>query len=226
VLKASAAMTGGVEEAFRELQAVAQRVDGPEWIAILADADDRDEILSRLFEVALFAADIVVVSGIIIDKDGQTVRWSGGVFTSEDITVDLYFGTRFSESGYHGQLYCQRCVDVAAPINILLRKDFVRQTLVKFDITDYLSLLVALGIEAALSGKYIAITPHARHVVSDRGECPQPVDRAGLLDKMSGLGAICRWYNPKLPSSASQAYQIIERRNAHASRFEMGGAGE
>jgi GT2 family glycosyltransferase len=219
VIYAPPEAANGVEESFHALLVAAHKVDGPEWIAILADAADREGVLSRLFEVALFDSDVVAVSGIVINKDDQTVRWAGGVFTSESTVMSVYFGTPINESGYQGQLHCQRCVDVAAPINILLRKDFIHQTLLKFGSADYLSFLVALGIQAALSKKYIAITPHVRHVTSDGEMWPVPDDRAGLLEKISELGAIGRWYNPRLPSLASQAYQIIRNRDAQAIDF-------
>jgi GT2 family glycosyltransferase len=217
VIAAPRPLIGGFDKLYGELLASAQTVDGPEWIAILTEASDREGVLSRLFEVALFDSDVVVVSGIVINNNGQTVYWSGGMFTSENTVMDLYFGRPFSESGYHGQLYCQRCVDVAAPVNVLLRKEFVRRTMAKFGTADYMSFLVALGIEAALLHKYVAVTPHVRHVMSESEVCPLPDDRGDLLGKMSGFGVIGRWYNPSLPSLASEAYQIIERRDAEPS---------
>ncbi|WP_026595821.1 glycosyltransferase [Methyloferula stellata] len=201
-------------KALVDLAALARSTEGPEWIAILGDLANRSIVLPELFAVALLDADIIAVSGLICDEKETVVRWSGGFFTSDNTILDPYIGSKLAHSGYHGQLYCQRCVDVPAPMDILLRKDFLNQTLSKFGISNYRSLMIALGIEAAAHGKYIAVTPHVRHLVPARNAFPFPDDREGLLDKAGVPGAASRWYSPNLPRLTSDAYTIQDMHQA------------
>jgi len=167
--------------------------------------------LSELFAITTLDSDVVAASGIVCDEDSERVQWSGGIFTSENTILEPYIGGPLSESGYHGQLYCQRCVDVAAPTNFIVRRDFLKRVLRKFKMTRYESLMVSLGIEAALSKKYIATTPHIKYHIPRGERFPIPDDREGLLERVEKPEHLNRWYNVNLAIFTRQSYTIQER---------------
>ena len=98
---------------------------GAEWIAILVETGDEQTVL-ELSAIALFEPRINAVCGVLIDEN-RTVNWSGGLFLPRGRILDPYNGQPFPGGGYHGELWCQRCIDVAAPVNVLIRATAVRR---------------------------------------------------------------------------------------------------
>jgi hypothetical protein len=179
------------------------------WIAILDPECDRKSVLSNLFALTLFEQRVVAAGGIVCDEKGEVVKWSGGLFASNKTVFDPYLDHPLGDSGYHGQLYCQRCVDVLAPINLLIRKETVHEVLKKFEFSRFESFTVALGIEAALSGSLVAVTPHVRFSAPSISNIQLPDDREGLLER-AVIDARClgRWYSHLMPAFSDRAFTI------------------
>jgi len=202
------AAEGGLDGAAVLGRAVAAASEA-EWIAIVADQSPEGDVLRGLFAVSLLDKRVSVVSGIVRDAEEKGVRWAGGFFMPGGLIFDPYSGTDFSRSGYHGQLYCQRCVDVAAPMNVLIRKDILHRVLLKLGprITSQ-KLVVALGLDAAANDELVCVTPHVECFV--RKSWIGPFDDQGLL-KEAEIGLTqSRWYNSELPKLTEAAYGIIK----------------
>ncbi len=152
-----------------------------EWVAIMLSPHDAGGLL-ELSAVGWLDPRIVAVSGLLTDADDLTVRWSGGLFLPGGRIIDPYAGRPFSNGGYHNQLWCQRCVDIAAPVNLLVRSDALQQAAAKLKPNagpD--ALVVTLGLEAHEQGKFIAVTPHVRGTLPENSPAALPLDRDGLL---------------------------------------------
>jgi hypothetical protein len=180
---------------------------GLDWLAILLSPRDRHALL-ELSAIALFDPRVNAVCGLLTDKDGKTVRWSGGLFVPGGRIFDPYTGSQFAEGGYHGQIWCQRCVDVPAPINLLVRSEALRRVATRLQNNAGVDdLMVLLGLDAHERGDFIAVTPHLRAVLPEASGL-LPLDRSGLLDGNSSLRDGGRWYDGRL--STDQAYAVTD----------------
>ena len=178
-----------------------------EWVAIMLSPADPGGLL-ELSAIAWLDPRVAAVSGVLTDADGVTIRWSGGLFLPGGRLLDPYYGRSFAESGYHGQLYCQRCVDVAAPVNLLMRADFLRHASARLAGTSGPEALMAiLGLEAHERNQLIAVTPLLRGNLP--ADLPLPLDREGLLLNAAGLLNGSRWYDGRL--SADEPYAVSDR---------------
>jgi hypothetical protein len=172
-----------------------------EWLAILLEPTSEDVVL-ELSAVALFEPRINAVSGILIDGN-RIVHWSGGFFLPHGRIFDPYNGRPFAEGGYHGELWCQRCVDVPAPVNVLIRAAAITRAtaLNNGSYPDSADCLMAtLGLDAHLRGEFIAITPHVQAAPpkSPKSLALPPLDRAGRLAGAAALECGSRWYDGRL----------------------------
>jgi GT2 family glycosyltransferase/SAM-dependent methyltransferase len=189
-----------------ELASLASEPD-IDWLAILLSPRDRHGLL-ELSAVALFDPRVNAVCGLLMDKDEKTIRWSGGLFVPGGRILDPCAGRQFAEGGYHGQIWCQRCVDVPAPINLLVRSKALRRAATRLkDDAGVDDLMVLLGLDAHARGDFIAITPHLRAVLPKASRL-LPLDRSGLLRGKSSLSDGGRWYDGRL--STDQAYAITD----------------
>lgn len=195
-------------DAIEKLADAARLDDGAEWLAILAGDADREEVIRDLFAVGLLSPRVSVVSGIVLDDETGRVRWAGGFFHDGGLVVDPYGGVDFkASSGYHGQLYCQRCVDVAAPANVLIRKDALLRVLAAFPGLSSSNVMAALGRDAILQDRLVCVTPHVRTGVT--GQWVGPVDTAGLGSDAETGPASSRWYSSELPFLTDSAYGVV-----------------
>jgi hypothetical protein len=171
---------------------------GVEWLAILLSPHDPRSLL-ELSAIAWLDPRIVTVSGIILDRDYQTVRWSGGLFLPNGQLFDPYADKPFSDGGHQGQLWCQRCIDVAAPVNVLIRAERLIQAAAR--ITENAGsdgLMVMLGLLAQEAGELIAVTPHVQAIVPPASLILPPLDRHGLVLGAPSLERGSRWYDGRL----------------------------
>ncbi|WP_331172914.1 glycosyltransferase [Rhodopseudomonas sp.] len=185
---------GGLDIAGLVAAAEEPEVD---WLAILLAPQDPAALL-ELSAVAWLDPRIIAVSGLLLDRDGSTLRWSGGMLLPGGAILDPYAGQQLAAGGYHGQMWCQRCVDVAAPVNLLLRGQALREA--KSSLagnTGPDQLMVTLALHAHLRRQLIAITPHLRGTVAPIGKM-LPLDRSSLLLGHPALNAGSRWYNHEL----------------------------
>jgi GT2 family glycosyltransferase len=166
---------------------------GTEWLAILADPDDQ-VTMRQLSAVALFDTRVNAVSGLLLDES-RRVRWSGGVFLPGGRLFDPFSKSSFAGGGYHGLLWCQRCVDVAAPTNVLIRSSALARA-ARSGAGSLNALMIALGLDAHRRGEFIAITPHCASIVSNASSIP--LDRAGDAIGKPELEAGSRWYDGRL----------------------------
>jgi GT2 family glycosyltransferase len=169
---------------------------GTEWIAILVGTADEQTVL-ELSAIALFEPRINAVCGVLID-DNRTVNWSGGFFLPHGRVFDPYNGQSFPDGGYHGELWCQRCVDVAAPVNVLIRVTALRRVAALSGVACADALMVMLGVDAHQRGELIAVTPHVQAPPPPKSVALPPLDRAGLLAGIPALGRGSRWYDERL----------------------------
>jgi hypothetical protein len=133
------------------------------------------------------------------------VRWSGGLFLPGGRLFDPYAGTRFSEGDYHGQLWCQRVVDVVAPTNVLIRADALQRAAARLGVRDADALMTMLGLEAQENGNFVAVTPHLRVPAAPSSLAPLPLDRLGLLLGSNALAVGSRWYDGRLEAERPYA---------------------
>ena len=171
---------------------------GVEWLAILLSPPDPRSLL-ELSAIAWLDPRIVTVSGILMDRNGQTVRWSGGLFLPNGRLFDPYAGKPFSDGGHQGQLWCQRCIDVAAPVNVLIRAKRLVQAAGRIpENAGPDGLMVMLGLLAHEAGEFIAVTPHLQDIIPPASLVLPPLDRHGLLLGAAALERGSRWYDGRL----------------------------
>jgi GT2 family glycosyltransferase len=171
---------------------------GVEWLAILLSPDDPQALL-ELSAVAWLDPRISAVSGLLTDPNGDTVRWSGGLFLPGGRLFDPYAGRRLSDGGHHGQLWRQRAVDVPAPVNVLIRaKALVRAAARIPESAGADGLMAMLGLLAHEADDFIAVTPHLRDVLPPASLVLPPLDRQGLLLGAAALERGSRWYDGRL----------------------------
>jgi hypothetical protein len=178
---------------------------GVDWLAILASPRDRRALL-ELSAVAWLDPRIVAVGGLLTDPSSNTVRWSGGVFLPGGRLFDPHAGKAFSDGGHHGQLWCQRCIDVAAPVNVLIRAKALVEAAARTPVgagSD--DLMVILGLLAHERGDFIAMTPHLRDGLRSSAGAMPPVDRNGLLLGDPALERGSRWYDARLGTDPAYA---------------------
>lgn len=177
------------------------RESGSEWIAILREPHDREALL-LLSAVAAFDPRIAAVSGLLLKRGTTEIMWSGGLFLPGGGVFDPYAGRLFAEGGYHGQLWCQRCVDIAAPVNVLLRTSVIARIAERLtDGAGADGLMVQIGIDAHERGDLVAVTPHLRaQDLRTQGGGILPLDRAGSALGSPALAAGSRWYDGRLSS--------------------------
>jgi GT2 family glycosyltransferase len=167
---------------------------GFEWIAVLLDPRNQ-RALRDLSAPALFDRQINAVCGVLLDENGL-VEWSGGVFLPGGRLFDPHAGLPITRRGYHEMLSCQRCIDVAAAVNVLIRTDTIIRVVDRFGVVDADGLMVAIGLDAAERGELISVTPHLTAVV-DRMMAP-PADRRGIVLNHPSLQNGSRWYDGRL----------------------------
>lgn len=163
-----------------------------EWVAVLNKPDDLDA-LRELSAIALFEPRILAVSGLLLSND-ETIRWSGGVFLPDGRVLDPYYKLPLAAGGDHGRLWCQRCVDFAAPANVLIRASVLREIGENQSCANAEELMVEIGRLAHENGKLVAITPH----VLGQSDIALPIDRAGRLKSWPGVTHGSRWYDGRL----------------------------
>jgi GT2 family glycosyltransferase len=167
-----------------------------EWVAII-HSKDRQHALFELSAVAHIDRRINAVSGVLID-DKCNLRWSGGLFLPGGGVFDPYSGQPFSDGGYRGTLWCQRCVDVAAPVNVLIRASALLRVAARQGVKDADSLMVMLGLDAHERNEFIAVTPHLETISPQSSLLLTPMDRAGLLKGAASIETGSRWYDGRL----------------------------
>lgn len=177
---------------------------GQLWIAILLQPEASVEALLHLSAPARLDSRVVAVSGVLLDGSGTRVAWSGGLFTQDGGLLDPYAGGALSNAGYHGQFYCQRCIDVPSPVDLLVRTDVLNKALVAAGNTaDLDAILICLALEIHAAGQFAVTTPHLRGQRPSSWPLPLPLDRKGLVAR-AAPPLVSRWYgalSPEMPYS-------------------------
>lgn len=105
-------------------------------------------------------SEVMGVSGLLSDASGDTILW-GGADLEDGELVHRHDGSSLTSGGYHGQLFCQRRVDVMAPYNMALRRDLIEALLEegawRLGPPDF---MMAAGRVAASREGFLTITPH------------------------------------------------------------------
>jgi hypothetical protein len=171
---------------------------GSDWLAILLEPHDPRGLL-ELSAVGWLDPRINAVCGLLTDPNERVVRWSGGLFLPGGRLFDPYAGKALSEGGYHTQLWCQRCIDVPAPVNVLIRSKSLIQAAARIPAgVGADGLMVMLGLAAQEDAHFIAVTPHLRDVHPPAAIAIPPMDRHGLLLGAPALEKGSRWYDGRL----------------------------
>jgi hypothetical protein len=127
------------------------------------------------------------------------IRWSGGLFRPGGRLIDPYAGKPFADGGHHGQLWSQRAIDVAAPVNVLIRAEMLLEAAARLpDTAGADDLMPMLGLLAHETGRIIAATPHLRDVLPPASLVLSPLDRHGIVLGAPALAAGSRWYDGRL----------------------------
>ena len=193
----------GDEERGIKRVIAAAREPGVEWIAILLNPAEHAGLL-ELSAVAHFDPRVNAVCGLLVD-DG-VVSWSGGVFRPGGDLLDPYAGQTMASGGYHGLLWCQRCIDVAAPVNVLIRAAAVTRVAARSALSSADSLMAMIGLDAHERGEFVAVTPHLCAPSPNRSLILPPRDRCGLLVGNASLAEGSRWYDGRL--EAERPYKM------------------
>jgi glycosyltransferase involved in cell wall biosynthesis len=189
-------------ELASELMAVCATEAG--YAAILPPAADVPSILKELSAPFLFDPRVIAVSGLLLNGKNDRVLWSGGFLHANGV-MDPYAGLPF-DGGYHGQLFCQRCVDVPAPVGLLIRKNVLASAIeLAGEHIDADRLMISLGLLASRLERLICVTPHVLHRMVD-GMDVVPVDRHSIA-RGTGLH-LSRWYGKSLSSERPYCWLV------------------
>jgi len=184
---------------------IGELAEGDGWLALLSSEDkqEREENLLALSAIAHWDERVGVVGGVLVKEEGR-VLWSGGVFTAAGV-VDPFLDEEWVAGGYHGALYCQRCVDVVAPADVLVRKDRLRDALNAIDHGNISAtagnIMIILGMLAQRSGWLIAVSPYVKRNPSRSEGFLVPLDRHGIALGSEQPSAYSRWYGSHLDPS-------------------------
>ncbi|MEM5422991.1 glycosyltransferase [Paraburkholderia ferrariae] len=176
------------------LRAVVNEPD-TEWVAVLLDGD-RERALCELSAAPRFDDRVNAVCGVLVDDSG-VLRWSGGVFLPGGRIFDPNIGRTPQSCVYPKMAASQRCIDVAVPVNVMIRVDALARALQRFTVVDADDLMVALGLDAAERGEFISVTPYVSSVAPSGLPC-FCADRRGLVLNHPSLKDGSRWYDGRL----------------------------
>lgn len=201
-----------VEEAWRDGGAVlrAAASTDAEWLYLHTGASPVEADLLELSALALWDERLDVASGLLTDATGTLITWSGAFFCPDGTVLDPNLGRTFDGS-YHGQIHTQRCVDVAAPTNVVIRISALQRVLrTSGDALTSDELMIRLGLDAVHNARFVAVTPYLRTVWKPAPGLILPVDRTGLLAGLEERLLASRWYDSRL--SPERPYGIEPER--------------
>jgi glycosyltransferase involved in cell wall biosynthesis len=170
--------------------------EGVEWIAILLDPRAKDALL-ELSAPALFDPRVNTVCGLLVTPDG-VMQWTGGLFLPNCSVFDPYVGRQFCEGGYHGQLWCQRCIDVPAPVNVLVRASALVRAVNRPGVNDPDTLMAMLGCDAQERSEFVVATPRLRAPLPSKLLIVPSLDGLSRLTDVPALKHGSRWYDERL----------------------------
>ena len=158
-------------------------------VSFLLPCDDPAEIEQALAAPALLDGRVDAVGSMLLDSKGL-VRFAGGFFGPQGLVVPNR-GILPVSGGYHGQLFCQRCVDVVSPVNAMFRVGALRDMFKGFDADGEVdTFIIRLMLRIAESGRLVAVTPHVQTELPEKLAVAVPVDRHGLI---AAENRISRW---------------------------------
>lgn len=164
------------------------------WVAVLFSPKELSA-LTKLSAPAIFEKKVAAVSGYLADRSGKKLVWTGGSLGSNGVIVDPGIGQPLGSGGYHGQILCQRCVDVLAPADLLVRTDMAAAALKKMTAANAPEdFLIYLTMELNSRKLLAAVVPQLVNQLPADWALPLPVDRSGLLPA-AGL-AETGWLHP------------------------------
>jgi hypothetical protein len=198
------------EDAWRDggtvLRAAAN--ESADWIFLRAGDEPDEADLRELSALVAWDDRLDVVSGLLTDATGTALKWSGAFFCPDGTVLDPYLGRTFNDS-YHGQIHTQRCVDVAAPTNVLIRTDALRRIL-RDEAGPLTSdrVMLLLGLAAVREERLVAVTPYLRSVWTAAPGLALPLDREGMLGHAKPELLASRWYDGRLSSDRPYGIEL------------------
>ena len=192
---------------------------GMQWVAFSADEGFYNLLIQHFSAAIQFDSRVRAVGGITLDPSGMKVEWAGGFFHEDGIVFDPYSSHSFSNSGYHGQLFCQRCVDVISPLNAIIRTDLLEEAIGEVGASSGLLALQEIFLKAALivadRDQLTVVTPLVQQARNHAWPSFSPVDRSSS-HKAQIRQRRSRWYGAHL--SIEHPYGF---KSAHAAPIEV-----
>jgi hypothetical protein len=150
------------------------------YVLLLLDGTDEEVAALELSVPIHLDPNIKLVGSTLLDRDGK-IAWAGGLMEGGNV-LEPSIGTDPRGGGYHGQLYCQRLVDVVAGANALITSDMLATALDRLgDGVTADTLMVMLALIAREEGWRVATTPRLEVTLPPAMRSIIPVDRAAQL---------------------------------------------
>lgn len=130
------------------------------WFHITLDLSDAERSKLKLSGPALWDRRVKGVSGLLTDSTLETIVWAGGLH-SQLGPIDPQAGLTISSGGHYGQAFCQRSVDVLAPVNVLLGRELIEAMIACGHGREPASVFMRqLAVLAIADDALLAVTPH------------------------------------------------------------------
>lgn len=166
--------------------------DDKEYVLLLLEGTERYKAELELSVPVHLDSSVKLVGSALLNDKGEIV-WAGGLLDDEKNIIEPSSGMDPRQGGYHGQLYCQRFVDVVAGGNVLIGADILREALdASGEEIHAERLMVLLSLIARRRGWLIATTPHLEAVLPQEMKPIIPLDRECFL-RDQGLAGRGPW---------------------------------
>ena len=153
---------------------------------------------------------VAVAGGRIFDSE-ERLLWAGGFFGVDGFLSCPDIGTRIDNSGYHGTLYCQRCVDGVSLLLWTAKRNFLVNLFTELSL-DFSSgaLATYLACFARTRKELVAYTPFATFTTKEKRlmVCPEIITEDMLNQNNFDVPKFSRYYHQLFDQSSSSSYQL------------------
>lgn len=158
-------------------------VSEPDWFLFHLPDTEPQQLSSAFAAPIHWDARVAGVSGVLTDDSGNRVVWAGGELAVDGGIRNRHYGASMDSGGYYGQLFCQRCVDVMAPLNMALRRDLLQRLVDEGGgELEPDRFMREIALIAARSDVLLTITPHVLATVTPQQRRMLPSARTSSPD--------------------------------------------
>lgn len=155
---------------------------------------------------------VVMAGGRIVDNE-NCLLWAGGFFGIDGFLSCPDIGREVNDSGYHGMLYCQRCVDGVSPLLWTIKREFLLDLFTSLSADfSFAALATYLACFAYSRKDLVAYTPFA--IVKTREKrltvFPEIVPSEVLARYNLDVPKFSRYYHQLFVSSSDRSYQLAD----------------